>query len=147
MAKSPFVFTDILMHERRLNAHTRDLSIEELELAIEKLQNVVKTRHEEQREQEERLARKAEKMREIEAALSEYEISPNEFAEHLVGQKVKKIRKQVARKKPKYRFKDEEGKTQTWSGNGRRPTALVKLLEESGRPLDDFLIQPKNTDE
>ncbi|MGK3611195.1 hypothetical protein ACSLN1_25855, partial [Escherichia coli] len=33
-------------------------------------------------------------------------------------------------RKAKYRFKDENGEIREWSGNGKRPLALQKLLDE-----------------
>ena len=39
----------------------------------------------------------------------------------------------------KYKFTDENGEEKTWTGQGRTPAALKKLLDE-GKSLDDFLI-------
>ncbi|WP_254044595.1 H-NS family nucleoid-associated regulatory protein, partial [Salmonella enterica] len=43
-------------------------------------------------------------------------------------------------RKAKYRFKDENGEIREWSGNGKRPLALQKLLDE-GHFMEDFLIE------
>ncbi|SRY58257.1 global nucleic acid-binding transcriptional dual regulator [Escherichia coli] len=43
-------------------------------------------------------------------------------------------------RKAKYIFEDENGKTRTWSGNGKIPLALQKQLNE-GCPLETFLIE------
>lgn len=40
----------------------------------------------------------------------------------------------------KYNFKDENGETKTWSGNGKIPLALQKQLNE-GCPTETFLIE------
>ncbi|WP_242412298.1 H-NS family nucleoid-associated regulatory protein, partial [Salmonella enterica] len=42
-------------------------------------------------------------------------------------------------RKAKYRFKDENGEIREWSGNGKRPLALQKMLDE-GHLMEDFLI-------
>lgn len=51
----------------------------------------------------------------------------------------KKAKTKKGARKPKYRFTDENGNTVEWSGNGRSPSALKKLLDE-GHSLDEFLI-------
>lgn len=43
-------------------------------------------------------------------------------------------------KTAKYHFINRDGKFQTWTGQGRMPTALKKALEREGKRLDDFLI-------
>ncbi|WMY95312.1 MAG: H-NS family nucleoid-associated regulatory protein (plasmid) [Arsenophonus sp.] len=52
----------------------------------------------------------------------------------------KKKKNNVNTRKPKYKFLDENGDIQTWSGNGKPPTRLQKLLN-NGNSLDKFLIK------
>ncbi|KGM26303.1 MULTISPECIES: H-NS family nucleoid-associated regulatory protein [Photorhabdus] len=42
-------------------------------------------------------------------------------------------------RKPKYQF-NENGEVKYWSGNGKKPSSLQKLLNE-GHSLNEFLIQ------
>ncbi|MDR5614938.1 H-NS family nucleoid-associated regulatory protein [Arsenophonus sp.] len=51
-----------------------------------------------------------------------------------------KKKSSINARKPKYEFLDENGDIQTWSGNGKPPTALQKLLDD-GNQLEDFLIK------
>ncbi|HGJ5900116.1 H-NS family nucleoid-associated regulatory protein [Arsenophonus apicola] len=51
-----------------------------------------------------------------------------------------KKKSSINARKPKYEFLDENGEIQTWSGNGKPPTALQKLLDD-GNPLEEFLIK------
>lgn len=51
-----------------------------------------------------------------------------------------KKKSSINARKPKYEFLDENGEIQTWSGNGKPPTTLQKLLDD-GNPLEDFLIK------
>ncbi|WMY96600.1 MAG: H-NS family nucleoid-associated regulatory protein (plasmid) [Arsenophonus sp.] len=52
----------------------------------------------------------------------------------------KKKKNNINTRKPKYKFLDENGHTKTWSGNGKPPTRLQKLLN-NGNSLDKFLIK------
>ncbi|WP_071846924.1 H-NS family nucleoid-associated regulatory protein [Arsenophonus nasoniae] len=51
-----------------------------------------------------------------------------------------KKKSSINARKPKYEFLDENGDIQTWSGNGKPPTALQKLLDD-GNELEEFLIK------
>lgn len=46
-----------------------------------------------------------------------------------------KKKSSVNARKPKYEFLDENGDIQTWSGNGKPPSALQKLLDD-GNPFE-----------
>ncbi|MFP3014704.1 MAG: H-NS family nucleoid-associated regulatory protein [Arsenophonus sp.] len=55
--------------------------------------------------------------------------------------KIKKKKKSsMNERKPKYEFLDENNNIQTWSGNGKPPMALQKLLND-GNKLEYFLIK------
>lgn len=45
--------------------------------------------------------------------------------------------------KPKYAYTDENGIKKTWSGQGRMPKHIKESIE-SGKPLEDFLIDKGN---
>ncbi|HGJ5856998.1 H-NS family nucleoid-associated regulatory protein [Arsenophonus nasoniae] len=51
-----------------------------------------------------------------------------------------KKKSSINARKPKYEFLDENGEIQTWSGNGKPPTVLQKLLDD-GNELEEFLIK------
>ncbi|MCZ8812470.1 H-NS family nucleoid-associated regulatory protein [Escherichia albertii] len=56
------------------------------------------------------------------------------------GLKTKRSKGKSGVRKAKYRFTDENGKIKEWSGNGKRPLALNKLLDE-GHSLEEYLIK------
>lgn len=132
----PHIFTEILLHERRLKSYTNELSIEELAQAINKLTRVHEERVKESVELEEKEERKREKMREIDELMRQHDIAPEEFAQQMGYTSQGNKRRKAA----KYQFKDENGLLQTWSGVGRRPKALQKKID-SGASLEDFLLK------
>ena len=42
---------------------------------------------------------------------------------------------------PKYAYTDLDGINRTWTGQGKTPLALLKLMQKTGASLDDFLIK------
>ncbi|EDM3788574.1 H-NS histone family protein [Escherichia coli] len=68
-------------------------------------------------------------------------LDPESLAEPVTvgGIKTKRKNAKSGARKAKYRFTDEGGNAKEWSGNGKRPSALQKLLD-AGHSLDEYLI-------
>ncbi|WP_130835149.1 histone-like nucleoid-structuring protein H-NS [[Erwinia] mediterraneensis] len=129
----------ILNNIRTLRAQARECSLETLEEMLEKLEVVVNERREEeshaQAENEERI-RKLAQYREMLIADG---IDPNELLQSLAETKTTTKAKRAARP-AKYQYTNENGETQTWTGQGRTPAVIKKAIEEQGKKLEDFLL-------
>ncbi|KML18574.1 DNA-binding protein [Leclercia adecarboxylata] len=123
---------------RILRAQGRELSLEVLEDILEKLNIVVDERRiQESSKAIERHARQ-EKLDAVLKLMEKDGINP----EDLLGSFLAKFSSAKKTREPrpaKYSFKDENGETQTWTGQGRTPKKLAKQLG-AGKSLDDFLI-------
>lgn len=75
--------------------------------------------------------------------IEESGFSLNSLLQPITTNKIKaKKKSNTHARKPKYEFLDENGNIQTWSGNGKPPVELQKLLDD-GNPLEGFLIVKK----
>ncbi len=106
----------------------------------EKLNVVIEERREDaEREAAERRELEAKRQQAIEYIIS-LGLDPESLLAPVTADTVKTRRKAKGGvRKAKYRFKDENGEIREWSGNGKRPLALQKLLDE-GHFMEDFLI-------
>lgn len=90
---------------------------------------------------------RAEKIRSLIAEDSSITVSTDDVVRMLADLKAKKQKKiSVSTKtqpEPKYKYTDEVGNVLTWSGRGKKPKALMKLLEE-GNSLNQYLISKKD---
>lgn len=60
--------------------------------------------------------------------------------EDLIAKPSSKKSGSSAKRMPKYRYTDENGKEKGWSGAGLKPKALQALLD-NGHSLDEFLVK------
>lgn len=126
-----------LLNLRSLRAYAREnMTLEELQEALEKLNQVV---HE--RVQQEEADRAANKEKEDKlAAYREMLIADGIDPEELLASLAAKPQKQKRAPRPaKYKFTTENGEEKTWTGQGRTPSDLKKLLDE-GHNLEEFEI-------
>ncbi|HGJ5877465.1 MAG TPA: H-NS family nucleoid-associated regulatory protein [Arsenophonus sp.] len=93
-------------------------------------------------EQAKREAKEKEKQRlDLLKLIEESGFSLDSLLQPVTTGKIKtKKKNSVNARKPKYEFLDENGDIQTWSGNGKPPSALQKLLDD-GNALEEFLIK------
>lgn len=122
---------------RTLRAHARETDLATLEEMLEKLSAVVEDRREEEsavrKEQVERQA----KLEAFRQKLLEDGIDPAELLA-AVGSSQPKAKSTRARP-AKYKYTDENGNEQTWTGQGRTPKAIAAAIE-SGKTLEDFAL-------
>lgn len=123
---------------RTLRAQARETELEVLEEMLEKLTAIVEDRREEEKatlkEKEERQA----KLEAFRQKLLEDGIDPAELLA-TVGSSQTKAKSTRAPRPAKYKYTDENGNEQTWTGQGRTPKALAIAIE-AGKKLEDFAI-------
>ncbi|WP_299022198.1 H-NS family nucleoid-associated regulatory protein [uncultured Photobacterium sp.] len=128
----------VLLNLRSLRAAARDeFTLEQLQEALEKLQTVVAEREEAEAESRQAEKEKEEKLNAYREMLIADGIDPEELLATLAGSSKPKAKR--APRPAKYKFTDENGEEKTWTGQGRTPSDLKRLLDE-GKLLDDFLI-------
>ncbi|EFY07208.1 H-NS family histone-like protein [Succinatimonas hippei] len=124
-----------LSNSRFIKSAIKDATFEQLNTIREKVNFVVESLIEDAKAQEEEAKARLDKIAKIKEDL----LSQGLTIEDLVSVDTPKVNK--GRKfPPKYRFTDENGQERTWSGQGARPRALQKLLNE-GHSLESFLIR------
>ncbi|MGS0635479.1 H-NS family histone-like protein [Citrobacter sp. VF227] len=123
---------------RTLRVQTRETDLTTLEEMLQKLTAIVEDRREEanavRKEQEERQA----KLEAFRQKLLEDGIDPTELLA-TVGSSQLKVKSTRAPRPAKYKYIDENGNEQTWTGQGRTPKTIAKSLE-AGKTLEDFAI-------
>lgn len=129
----------VLNNIRTLRVQARETDLATLEEMVEKLSVIIEERREEEnaarREQEKHQA----KLEAFRQRMLEDGIDPAELLS-LTSPSAKATTKSRRAPRPaKYKYTDENGNEQTWTGQGRTPKAIVAALEE-GKTLEDFLI-------
>lgn len=121
---------------RSIRALAREMDYEVLADIAEKLNTVVAEMEQEQAAERQKAEAIAQKRKEA----IEYLANMGLTLEDLTGTATTTQTRKTKEPRPyKYEFKDENGETKKWTGQGRTPTALKKALD-SGKSLDDFLI-------
>ena len=128
----------VLNNIRTLRAQARETDLETLEEMLEKLSVIVDERREEEqailKEQEQRQA----KLEAFRQKLLEDGIDPAELLA-TVGSSQPKAKSTRAPRPAKYKYTDENGNEQTWTGQGRTPKAIAAAIE-AGKTLEDFAL-------
>lgn len=135
-----------LLNQRSLKPFIRDnFTFEEASMLLGKLETVVnmmKTEHEENERLE---SEKQAKIESVVAKVREEGLDVEALIASLSGgaSGTASVTKSKREPRPaKYQF-DDNGKSRTWTGQGRIPSALQAALSE-GKSLDDFLIEKAN---
>lgn len=126
----------ILNNIRTLRAQAREVTLETLEEMLEKLTVIVEERREDETSVQKEQAEHQAKLAAFRAKLLEDGIDP---AELLEGLKAKPVKAKRDPRPAKYKYLDENGTEQTWTGQGRTPKAMKAALD-SGKTLEDFKI-------
>lgn len=128
-------FLKIIAHARRFKSATKDLSIEELAEVKSKLEKIIEDRIASEAEEKLKDAEKEQKIKNYREKLAADGIDPYELVTESPVKKGKR-----APRPAKYEIKDENGKTVTWTGQGRMPN-IFKSRVQAGESLDAFLIK------
>ncbi|OOF58169.1 H-NS family nucleoid-associated regulatory protein [Rodentibacter myodis] len=128
------VFTNL----RSIRAVVRDLTLEQAESSLKKFEEAVV----EKRAQMEEI-RKAEMERRVRIekykALIKQEGITAEELKAIIDTTPSITRKKRSPRPAKYQYIDENGKTKTWTGQGRTPSVIQHALD-AGKSLADFEI-------
>ena len=127
----------ILNNIRTLRAQSRETDLATLEEMLEKLTAIVEDRREEEASAQQQNAERQAKIEALRARLLEDGIDPSELLDAGVTSKTAKAKRTP--RPAKYKYTDESGNEQTWTGQGRTPKAIAAALE-SGKTLEDFAI-------
>ncbi|AGB82714.1 global DNA-binding transcriptional dual regulator H-NS [Serratia rubidaea] len=128
----------ILNNIRTLRAQARECSLDTLEEMLEKLEVVVNERREEDSQAQAEIEERTRKLQQYREMLIADGIDPNELLQTMAAKSAGKAKR--AARPAKYQYKDENGETKTWTGQGRTPAVIKKAIEEQGKSLDDFLL-------
>ncbi|ECG4562356.1 DNA-binding protein [Salmonella enterica subsp. enterica serovar Adelaide] len=128
----------VLNNIRTLRAQAREIDLATLEEMLEKLTTIVEDRREEEasflKQQEEKQA----KLEAFRQKMLEDGIDPAELLA-VTGPSQPKAKSTRATRPAKYKYTDENGNEQTWTGQGRTPKAIAGAIE-AGKTLEDFTI-------
>ena len=128
-------FLKIFLNTRSLRAITREITLEQLTEGFEKLKAIVDERREQQERYERENADRLRKIQEYKQMLQSEGIDITE----LLGERTITEKNKRAPRPAKYRYTDDNGQEQTWTGQGRQPAPIRRAIE-AGKALDDFLI-------
>ncbi|MCV6587947.1 MAG: H-NS histone family protein [Marinobacterium sp.] len=125
-------FIKTLTRKNSLRKHCQELAVSELKKTLDDLREII-----EEKQALEEVERKAqaERLDKIKSIRKTMEAAGLDVSD-LMGSVDVGSRKKVA---PKYRLKDENGKTHEWSGRGRTPLVFQKFFE-AGNSREDCLI-------
>lgn len=132
--QNPLIAT--VLHKRNLNAALKELSASDLKSVILKLNEALVIKEEDERQQELAMAERNETLKHIQDLLAEHNLTPDDLTASVAGKKAKVVKPPLP---PKYKYTCEDGKVVTWSGAGRKPTAIKEAIE-NGKSLEDMLI-------
>jgi len=122
---------------RDLRAAARDLPLDFLEMVLQKVRLVVSERREKELSRKKVQDDHNERLEKLRLLLLEKGIDPAELVTSTAGDE-----KPVKARSPRtarYKYQGENGKTRTWTGQGRMPKVIAEQLA-AGKSLDDFLI-------
>ncbi|MGF1871987.1 H-NS family nucleoid-associated regulatory protein [Photobacterium indicum] len=122
----------VLLNLRSLRVIAREHSLDELNEALDKLKTVIGEREKDEALAYEQDKERRDKLEAYRQMLSDDGIDVAELLDAIA--KAPKVKKKHAPRPAKYRFTDDNGIEQTWTGQGRTP----KFLQDKN--LDDFLI-------
>ncbi|KAA5950044.1 MULTISPECIES: H-NS family nucleoid-associated regulatory protein [unclassified Pantoea] len=126
-----------LNNYRTLRAQARETPLELLEEMLAKLSTVVEEHREEQVSVRKGQEEKQAKLEAIKAKLIEDGIDPEELINGL--SKISQVRKTQRARPAKYKYIDQNGKEQTWTGQGRTPKVISDYIA-NGKQLKDFEV-------
>lgn len=126
-----------LKNVRQLRAVLRTCTAAEIAEIAGKITEIQK-----EREKEEAKLQEAIKARErsVSNALSFLEKEDIDVYDLIAALNQKSCKKR-GKMMPKYAYTDLDGINRTWTGQGKTPLALLKLMQKTGASLDDFLIK------
>ncbi len=123
---------------RALRAMTRELTLDQIEVFERNFATVIGESKDHLIEQERMAEARNEKVKEYRKMLLRDGITVEELCDYITGEEKPKKQRKV--RPAKYHFINDEGETQTWTGQGRTPRVIKNAIDNEGKTLDDFLI-------
>ena len=127
----------LLNSTRGLRAAARDLPLDFLEMVLQKFRRVVSERREKELSRKKVQDEHNGRLEKLRLLLLEKGIDPSELVTSTAGDE--KPAKARPPRTARYKYQSENGKTRTWTGQGRMPKVIAEQLA-AGKSLDDFLI-------
>lgn len=122
---------------RGLRAAARDLPLDFLERVLKKFRFVVRERREKEFLRQKAQDERNERLEKLRLLLLEKGIDPAELVTRSASdEKPEKVR---TSRTARYKYQSANGKTKTWTGQGRMPKVIAEQLA-AGKSLDDFLV-------
>ncbi|EEQ6105772.1 H-NS histone family protein [Escherichia coli] len=122
---------------RTLRSQTREMSLDVLEDVLEKFKIILIERREEETLRLANESQRRDKLETLRQMMLDEGIDPSELMAAIGSPG--KVKKTHFPRPAKYRYTDETGESKTWSGQGRMPKRISKLIAEGGE-LKDFEI-------
>ncbi|MDM8120842.1 H-NS family histone-like protein [Succinatimonas hippei] len=126
-----------LKNIRQLRAALRTCSVAEIADIAGKINVIQKEREKEEEKLQEAMKARERSVNNALSFLEKEDIDVYDLIAALNQKSVKKRGKMM----PKYAYTDLDGINRTWTGQGKTPLALLKLMQKTGASLDDFLIR------
>lgn len=126
-----------LKNIRQLRAALRTCSVAEIADIAGKINVIQKEREKEEEKLQEAMKARERSVNNALSFLEKEDIDVYDLIAALNQKSVKKRGKMM----PKYAYTDLDGINRTWTGQGKTPHALLKLMQKTGASLDDFLIR------
>lgn len=126
-----------LKNIRQLRAALRTCSVAEIADIAGKINVIQKEREKEEEKLQEAMKARERSVNNALSFLEKEDIDVYDLIAALNQKSVKKRGKMM----PKYAYTDLDGINRTWTGQGKTPLALLKLMQKTGASLNDFLIR------
>ena len=126
-----------LKNIRQLRAALRTCSVAEIADIAGKINVIQKEREKEEEKLQEAMKARERSVNNALSFLEKEDIDVYDLIAALNQKSVKKRGKMM----PKYAYTDLDGINRTWTGQGKTPLALLKIMQKTGASLDDFLIR------
>lgn len=129
----------ILLNTRQLKSALKNLSVEQLNKVISSIKQIAL-----EHEEEEELARleaeeNEKKIKELLEIAEEKGVDLEALKTQLEVTTTPKRRRKTS--VMKYQYKDINGKSKRWSGQGRQPKEIQEAIQNDHKTLEDFLIE------
>ncbi|GHA12518.1 H-NS family histone-like protein [Oceanisphaera arctica] len=132
-------FLKTLLNIRSLRAATRELTLDQMEEGLAKLASVIEEQRESKAAEQAAAQERERKLKEYMDLLAADGIDISELVE--LTEPGKKASAPRSKRPAKYEYQDENGEHKTWTGQGRKPSAIQQALESGEKTLEDFLIK------
>lgn len=130
-----------LKNIRQLRAVLRVCPSQEIAQIIDKIEQIRKEREQEEAKMQEALKARERSVNNALSFLEKEDLNVYDLIAALNCKSGKKRGKMA----PKYAYTDLDGINRTWTGQGKTPLTLLKLMQKTGSCLEDYLINKEQS--